>query len=69
MAPEKAKRVKSDTQEWFDGEIVGAMYERDKLLKKFKASKLHVDKINYNFSRISVQNLIKKKKKNFWGPN
>ena len=67
MAPEKTKRVKSDTQEWFDGEIVGAMYERDKLLKKFKASKLHVDKINYNISRISVQNLIKKKKEEFLG--
>ena len=60
-------RSKSNTQELFDGEIIGAIYDRDKLFKKFKASKLHVDNINYKNSRISVQNLIKKKKEDFLG--
>ena len=66
MAPEKTKRLKNSTQEWYDGEIIGAMSDRDELLKKFKTSRLHVDKINYNNTRISVQNLIKKKKEEFF---
>ena len=66
MAPEKTKRLKNSTQEWYDGEIIDAMSDRDELLKKFKTSRLHVDQINYNNTRISVQNLIKKKKEEFF---
>ena len=61
MAPEKTKRVKSTTQEWYDGEIIRKTSDRDRLLQKFKTSKLHVDKISYNDARVSGDNLIKKK--------
>ena len=66
LAPEKTIRVKSTTQEWFDAEIIREISNRDKLFKKFKTSKLHVDKIGYNGARILVQNLIKKEKENFF---
>ena len=66
MAPEKTKRVKSTTQEWYDGEIIRKTSDRDRLLQKFKTSKLHVDKISYNDARVSVENLIKKKKETFF---
>ena len=66
MAPEKTKRVKSTTQEWYDGEIIRKTSDRDRLLRKFKTSKLHVDQINYNHARVSVEKLIKKKKETFF---
>ena len=45
LAPFKTKGVKGNSQEWFDGEILEsiALRLRDKLIKKFKRSKLNVD--------------------------
>ena len=34
VAPLKKFRVKNNTEEWFDGEILEKMYARDRLLKK-----------------------------------
>ena len=35
LAPFKTKRVKVDSQEWFDGEVLEIIALRDKLFKKF----------------------------------
>ena len=39
----KQSRIKNNTQEWFDGEIMEKIAIRDKHFKKFKKSKLHID--------------------------
>ena len=59
----KTVRVKSNTSEWFDGEIANKIHTRDKLSKRFKLTKLHVDEESYNQARNIVQNLIRRKKK------
>ena len=51
VAPIKERRVKQNSQEWFDGEIADEIKNRDKLFKKFKKSKLHIDKDIYNAAR------------------
>ena len=37
-------RVKCNSQEWFHGEVLESVVLQDKLFKKFKSSKLNVDK-------------------------
>ena len=48
VAPLKERRVKQNSQEWFDGEIADEIKNQDKLFKKFKKSKLQIDKDIYN---------------------
>ena len=48
LKPFKTKRVKGKSQEWFDGEVLESIALQDKLFKKFKSSKLNVDKEIYN---------------------
>ena len=62
MAPTKTIRVKSNTNEWFDGETAEKIAARDKLFRKFLKSKLSVDEILYKEARNIVQALIKAKK-------
>ena len=52
VAPIKRKRIKNNSQEWFDGEIAEKIAIRDKNLKKFK---------NPDF--ISIERFIKNRKK------
>ena len=52
LAPFKTKRVKGNSQEWFDGEVLESIALRDKLFKKFKRSKLNVDKEIHATNRI-----------------
>ena len=59
----KAVRIKNNASEWFDGETAEKMHTRDKLYKKFKSTKLHVDEEIYKEARNTIQNLILKKKK------
>ena len=59
----KQSKVKNNSQEWYDGEIAEKIAARDKLFKKFKKSKLHIDKDLFKEARNSVVNLIKKKKR------
>ena len=66
IAPLKEKRIKTNTQEWFDREIGDQMEIRNKLLKKFKASKLNVDEESYKNSRRNVQHLITHKKRIYY---
>ena len=53
----KGSRHKN-TQERFDGEVAEKISVRDKLFKKFKKSKLHIDKEIYKIARYEVQKLI-----------
>ena len=66
VAPVKNKRIKKDSQEWFDSEISAKVITQDKLFKKYKKTRLHVDKEINKRARYSVQNLIVKKKKEFF---
>ena len=65
MAPIKRIRVKGNTQEWFDDEIHCAINIRDKHFSAFKRSKSNEDKLSYKRAQNQVQNLIKKRKRQF----
>ena len=41
VAPVKSKRIKRNSQEWFDSEISEKLIIRDKLFKKYKKTRLH----------------------------
>ena len=45
IAPYKSKRVKGNTQKWFDGKVLEKLNRRNKLFKKFKKSRLHIDEL------------------------
>ena len=64
-APVKSKRIKSNSQKRFDSEISEKLMIQDKLFKKYKKTRLHVDKEIYKRAWYSEQNLIAKKKKDF----
>ena len=66
IASFKTVRIKINASEWFDGEIAEKIHTRDKLYKKFKSKKLHVDEEIYKEARNTVQNLIRKKKKAYF---
>ena len=55
LALSKNKRIKGTSKDWFDAEIMEKINERDKVFKKFKKSRLHVDKDNYNEARNELQ--------------
>ena len=63
VAPIKERRIKHNSQERFDGEISEAIKNCDKLLKKFKKSRLHIDKELYNKE---LHKLIFNKKKDYF---
>ena len=65
VASIKERRVKQNSQEFFDGKIADEIKNRDKLFKKFKKSKLQIDKDIYNASRNEVRKMIFNKKKFF----
>ena len=69
IAPSKEIRIKNSTQEWFDREIAELIHAREKLFIKFKKSKLHIDEENYKKVEYQVQNLIRKKKREFYETN
>ena len=62
----KERWVKQNSQKWFDGEIGDEIKNRDKLFKKFKKSKLHIDKDIYNAARYKVRKMIFDKKRSFF---
>ena len=63
LAPYKTNRAKNQSNEWFHGELAEQISNRDKLFKKLKKSKLHVDELIYKESKNTVSALIKEKKK------
>ena len=62
IAPHRECRVKGNTEDWFDGEIMERIKNRDKLLKKYKKSKLEVDHQIYREAKLVASALIKSKK-------
>ena len=66
IAPLKKSRTKNNSQEWFDGEVAEQIVIRDKNFKKFKKSKLHVDREIFLESKKKVSELIKSKKQAFF---
>ena len=66
MIPIKQRMIKFNSREWFDGEISEVIKNRYKLLKKFKRSRLHIDKELYNAARYKVHKMIFNKKKDYF---
>ena len=62
IAPYKSKRVKGNTQKWFDGEVLEKLNLRNKLFKKFKKSRLHIVKELCKKSKLDALKLIASKK-------
>ena len=63
----KSRRIKQNSQEWFDGEAAEKISVCGKLFKKLKKSKLHIDNEIYKIAQYEVQKLISYKKKTlFW---
>ena len=58
----KTKRVKANTQKWFDEEVLENINTKDKLFKKCKESRLHTDKELYKKAKYNTLNLIAAKK-------
>ena len=63
VAPIKSRRIKQNSQEWFNGEVAEKISVRDKLFKKLKKSKLHIDKEIYKIARYEVQKKFFQKKR------
>ena len=66
VAPCKTKRVKGNTQNWFDREVLQKLRSRDKLSKAFKKARLHIDKELYKKAKCIAQKLIAAKKQAFF---
>ena len=66
IAPFKTKRVKANAQKSFDGEVLENINTRDKLFKKFKKSRLHINKELYKKAKYSRLKLIAAKKREFF---
>ena len=62
IAPYKSKRVKGNTSKWFDGEVIEKLNLRNKLFKKFRRSRLHIDKELYKKSKYDAVKLTVSKK-------
>ena len=65
IAPLKTMRVKNASSEWFDRKIAEKLSLKDKLLKKFKSSRINIDWEIYKEAKNDVQRLIKYRKKNY----
>ena len=59
------ERIQQNSQKWSDGKISEAIKNRDKLLKTFKRSRLHIDKELHNAVRHKVHKRIFNKNKKF----
>ena len=66
VTPMKERWVKQNSQERFDGEIADEIKNCNRLFKKFKKSKLLIDKDIYNAARYKLQKMIINKKKAFF---
>ena len=69
IVPSKEIRIKNKTHEWFDREISEFIHALEKFLVKLKKSKLRIDEENYKKVKYQVQNLIRKKKREFYETN
>ena len=51
VGPIKTRRVKTNSLEWFDSDILGKLIFQDKLFKKYKKYSSYVDKVIYKTAR------------------
>ena len=51
VGPIKTRRVKRNSLEWFDSDILGKLIFQDKLFKKYKKYSSYVDKVIYKTAR------------------
>ena len=58
--------MKGNTQKWFNREALEKLNRRNKLFKKFKKSKLHINKELYKKSKYGTLKLIASKKQTFF---
>ena len=65
LAPLKTKQVKDNSQEWVDGEVLESIALRERLVKRFKGSKLNIAKEVYNKACNKWYRLICKKREYF----
>ena len=65
MAPQREIRIRNNTPEWFDAEILNGIIKRDKLHRAFKLTKSIHDSEQYRLARNKVQKLINQKKQHF----
>ena len=54
IAPLKEIRLRKNTQEWMDEEVLEGIRVRDKLLSKIKKTKSHTDHVNFKKARNKV---------------
>ena len=66
IAPYRNKRTKGNTQKWIDSEVLEKLNARDKLFKKFKKSKLNIDKEFYKKAKYDASKLITTIKQEFF---
>ena len=66
IAPYRNKRIKGNTQKWFDSEVLEKLNARDKLFKKVKKSRLNIDKELYKKAKYDASKLITTKKQAFF---
>ena len=56
---------KKNREEWVDEEIFDGIRVRDKLYKKIIKTRLHTDHVKFKNARNRLQEIIKRKKRNF----
>ena len=66
VAPCKTQRVKGNTQNWCDGEVLEKLRSRDKLFQVFKKTRLHIDRKLYKKAKYDARKLIAAKKQAFF---
>ena len=66
IAPCKTKKVKANTQKRFDGQVLENINTREKLFKKFKKSRLHIDKELNRKAKYNTLKLIAAKRRAFF---
>ena len=66
LCPSKKIRIKGNTKAWFDSEVISIINKRDDYYKNFKSSALETDKDLLKAPKISLKNIIQKKKRTFF---
>ena len=55
----RPKGSKQNTQKWFDGEVLENINTKGKLFKRFKKSRLYIDKELYKKAKYNTYNTLK----------
>ena len=66
IAPYRYKRIKGNTQKWFDSEVLAKLNAKDTLFKNFKKSRLNIDKELYKEAKYDASKLITTKNQAFF---